>query len=149
MFRSILCPVDFSPHSEQALRIAIDLAAATRGHLTIVTVVDSLLEAATEAAGSRETLYAQTQQEIQDLLGRVTAGRGRPSERLGIAVVVGDPPEEILKQVEECEADLIVMGTQGLEGPKRLVFGSTTERVLRESRVPVLAVPVPPAKSNE
>jgi nucleotide-binding universal stress UspA family protein len=36
-----------------------------------------------------------------------------------------------------------VMGTKGLEGAKRLVFGSTTERVLRESPVPVLAVPAP------
>ena len=56
---------------------------------------------------------------------------------------MGDAAEEILKQVEECEADLIVMGTQGLEGTRRFVFGSTTEHVLRESTVPVLAVPIP------
>jgi nucleotide-binding universal stress UspA family protein len=35
------------------------------------------------------------------------------------------------------------MGTQGLEGARRLVFGSTTEQVLRESAVPVLAIPLP------
>jgi nucleotide-binding universal stress UspA family protein len=65
-------------------------------------------------------------------------------EAPGIAVEYGTAAEEILNQVIECSADLIVMGTQGLEGTKRLVFGSTTERVLRESRVPVLAVPAPP-----
>jgi nucleotide-binding universal stress UspA family protein len=43
----------------------------------------------------------------------------------------------------ECGADLVVMGTQGLEGSRRFVFGSTTEKVLRESPVPVLAVPLP------
>ena len=58
-----------------------------------------------------------------------------------MSVEVGEAAEEILKQVEECRAELVVMGTQGLEGPKRYFFGSTTERVLRESRVPVLAVP--------
>ena len=46
-----------------------------------------------------------------------------------------------LAQIPACNADLVVMGTQGSGGAKRLVFGSTTERVLRESPVPVLAVP--------
>jgi len=66
----------------------------------------------------------------------------RDTRRLAIAVAVGDPAEEILKQSVECESDLIVIGTQGLEGAERLVFGSTTERVLRESKLPVLAVPL-------
>ena len=142
MFKSILCPVDFSPHSELALGYAIDLARVSHAHLTIVTVVDSLLDAATEASGHRKTLTAQTQQELQDLLARV-GKRGQSEEQIGIAVAVGDPAEEILNQAAECGADVIVMGTQGLEGAKRLMFGSTTEAVLRETRVPVLAVPAP------
>ena len=141
MFRSILCPVDFSAHSERALRYALDLAALAKAHLTILTVVDAFMDAATIASRTHDTLSAQTQQEIKSLLERATATRGQPYERVGIAIEVGEPAREILKQVEESEADLIVMGTQGLEGPKRLFFGSTTERVLRESRVPVLAVP--------
>ncbi len=145
MFTSIVCPVDFSEHSERALGYAIDLATLTGGHLTIVTVVDAFLEAASHASGTHDALTSQTQQEIQDLLARVTARRDQPHERLGIAVVVGDPAEQILKQADECKADVIVMGTRGLEGTKRLVFGSTTEHVLRESRVPVLAVPPPDA----
>ena len=146
MFTSIVCPVDFSPHSERALGYAIELAALTSGHVTIVHVVDALLDAATDAAGTRQTLTAQTQDEIHSLLGRIAPERNH--ERLGIAVLVGDPAEEILKQVQESQADLIVMGTQGLEGAKRFVFGSTTERVLRESTVPVLAVPGPPAAAE-
>ena len=141
MFTSILCPVDFSAHSERALACALDLAALTHGHLTIVTVVDAFLDAAANASGARDALTTQTQQEIKGLLDRVAASRKQPSERIGITVEVGEPAREILKQVAECRADLIVMGTQGLEGARRLVFGSTTEKVLRESRVPVLAVP--------
>jgi nucleotide-binding universal stress UspA family protein len=141
VFRSILCPVDFSVHSERALDIALDLAALTHGHLTIVTVVDAFLDAAANATGTRDALTAQTQQEIQGLLDRLAATRRQPSERIGIAVAVGDPAPEILAQAVDCQADLIVMGTQGLEGTRRLVFGSTTEKVLREARVPVLAVP--------
>ena len=140
MFRSILCPVDFSPHSERALGYALDLAALTRARLTVVTVVDGFLEAASQASGAGDVLSAQTQQELQSLLDRVTANR-RPHERMSIAVEVGEPAEKILEQARECSSDLIVMGTQGLEGAKRLMFGSTTEQVLRESAVPVLAVP--------
>lgn len=141
MFTSILCPVDFSEHSKRALATAVDLAALTRGHLVVVTVVDGLLDAAAQASGASESLTAQTQQELRDLLEQIAPERREP---IGIAVEVGDAAEQILKQIDECGADLIVMGTQGLEGARRLVFGSTTERVLRESRIPVLAVPAPP-----
>ena len=97
--------------------------------------------AGVEAAGNRHALTDQTQQEIQDLLTRLAPGGD--GDHLGISIAVGDPGEQILQHIEDCDADLVVMGTQGLEGAKRFVFGSTTERVLRESRVPVLAVPAP------
>jgi nucleotide-binding universal stress UspA family protein len=143
VFTSILCPVDFSPHAECALGHAIDLAALTGAHLTIMTVVDPFLAQASNAAGKGDALAAQTQEEIQNLLARISTARGRLREAPGISVLFGSAADEILKQVSECNADLIVMGTQGLEGTKRLVFGSTTEHVLREAKVPVLAVPAP------
>jgi nucleotide-binding universal stress UspA family protein len=145
VFTSILCPVDFSAHSERALTYAIDLAQLTSAHVTILTVVDSFLEAASSAAGLADTLMHQTQEELQGLLARISVTRGTLREAPGISIVNGDAAEEILKQIEECGADLVVMGTQGLEGTSRFVFGSTTEKVLRESRVPVLAVPLPSA----
>lgn len=148
MFKSILCPVDFSPHAERALGYALDLAALTGAHLAIMTAADPFLDAASTAAGHRETLVQQTQDEIQSLLARIGATRGKPPEAPSIAVVTGKPAEEILAQIAECRADVVVMGTQGLGGAKRMVFGSTTDRVLRESPVPVLAVPPPDANDK-
>ena len=145
MFTSILCPVDFSEHSERALEVALDLAALTGAHLTIVHVVDAFLDAASRASGNRETLEAQTQQELQDLLQRIASAAGKEPRTIAIAVAVGDAAEQVLKQADECESDVIVIGTQGLEGAERFVFGSTTEGVLRAARVPVLAVPLPRA----
>ena len=55
--------------------------------------------------------------------------------------MVGKAADEILKQAAECGADLIVMGTHGHTGPERFLLGSVTERVLRHSKIPVLAVP--------
>jgi nucleotide-binding universal stress UspA family protein len=149
MFSSILCPVDFSVHSERALAYAIDLAHLTGAHLTILTAVDSFLANASSVAGHGESLMRQTQGEIQNLLARISSGRHVPREAPGIAVVTGNAAEQILAQIVECEIDLVVMGTQGLEGTSRFVFGSTTEKVLRESPVPVLAVPLPPDYDEE
>jgi nucleotide-binding universal stress UspA family protein len=143
VFTSIICPVDFSLHAERALGYALDLAALAGSHLTILTAVDPFLDAASNAAGRGEALMRQTQDEIQALLVRLGDARRMPAEAPSIAVVTGDPAEAILAQIAESNADLVVMGTKGLEGAKRLVFGSTTERVLRESPVPVLAVPAP------
>ena len=145
MFTSIICAVDFSEHSDRALGYAVDLAALSGGHLTIVTVVDGLLSAAAQAAGSGDTITTQTQQEIEAMFERIRAGRRELREPAGIAVLVGEPADEILKQVAECRADVIVMGTQGVGAAERFMFGSTTEKVLRESPVPVLAVPKPPS----
>ena len=94
-------------------------------------------------------MMRQTQGEIQNLLARISSGRHVPREAPGIAVVTGNAAEQILAQIVECEIDLVVMGTQGLEGTSRFVFGSTTEKVLRESPVPVLAVPLPPDYDEE
>lgn len=135
--------MDFSPHAERALGYALDLAALTGAHLTIATAVDPFLDAASTAAGHRDTLVGQTQEELQALLARSGATSGKPAESPAIAVLTGEPAEAILAQISECKADVVVMGTRGRGGAKRLVFGSTTERVMRESRVPVLAVPPP------
>ena len=71
MFKSILCPVDFSAHSERALGYAIQVAALTGAHLTIMTAVDPFLDAASAAAGHGEALMRQTQGEMQQLLSRI------------------------------------------------------------------------------
>jgi nucleotide-binding universal stress UspA family protein len=143
VFTSILCPVDFSEHSRRALDYALQLATLTGAHLNIMTAVDPFLDAASQAAGHHDAVVRQTQDEMQQLLSSISAERARLREAPGIVVVTGEAAEEILKQIAECGSDLVVMGTQGLEGTRRLVFGSTTERVLRESRVPVLAIPIP------
>jgi nucleotide-binding universal stress UspA family protein len=136
---AILCPVDFSAHAERALRHAVALAALGGGHLTVLTVNDPLLHSAAAAAGRGGTVDAQVEAALTDLLQRLpeTTPRIVPA----IDVVTGEPAPEILKAAARAEAELIVMGTQGLGGARKLVFGSTTDGVIRDATVPVLAVP--------
>ena len=142
MFTNILCPVDFSEDSERALAAALALARSTGGHVTIVTVVDSLLSAGAAAAGADEALDDQTQQELRSLLERAAPGLPAPSTA-AVAVRVGNPSKEILAQAEESNSDIIVIGMHGVGAAHKLILGSTSEQVLHKSTVPVLVVPPP------
>lgn len=141
MFTHILCPVDFSADSERALAAALALARATGGHVTLVTVVDPLLDAGASAAGVDHALDAQTQRELQQLLDR--AAPGLPPSAVAVSVRVGKPAREILAQTRDSNADVIVMGMRGIGGAQKLLLGSTSQKVLESAIVPVLIVPPP------
>jgi nucleotide-binding universal stress UspA family protein len=71
-----------------------------------------------------------------------TFGEDGPTRALlEYEVAVGKPAPEILRVARERSCDLIVMSTHGLTGMRKLFFGSTTERVLRETTRPVLVTP--------
>ena len=133
----ILCPVDLSPASRPALRAASMLADRFGARISILYVDDPLLVRA-RLRYDEEELDRRARAELQRFVERATDGQGR---RATIEVAAGEPAQEILKAAERQRADLIVMGTQGRRGPKKLFFGSTAEAVLRRSRIPVLAVP--------
>jgi nucleotide-binding universal stress UspA family protein len=136
---SILCPIDFSAHADRALRHAVAIAGASGAHLTVLTVNDPLLVAATSAAGHGGTLRTQVQQALADTLANVP--RHATPVVPALEVATGSPADEILNAAARASSDLIVMGTRGLGGASKLVFGSTAERVLRASAVPVLLIP--------
>jgi nucleotide-binding universal stress UspA family protein len=138
-FRSILCPVDFSDHAQRALRYAVALAALGDSRLAIVAVADPLLVEAAAASGvphQGET----AREELAAFVAQAAATAGRPAEPPRMLVRVGRPAEEIVRAAADAHADLIVMGTHGLGGYRKMFFGSTTEKVLRTAPIPVLAV---------
>jgi nucleotide-binding universal stress UspA family protein len=55
-------------------------------------------------------------------------------------VVPGIPYDEIIKKAEEIGADLIIVGTHGRTGLDHVLFGSTAEKVVRKSAVPVMTI---------
>jgi nucleotide-binding universal stress UspA family protein len=135
-FRSILCPVDMSPSSRAALLAAQTMADRFDTPLSVLFVDDPLLLRA-EMKFDEDELKRRTQVElarfVEDAIG--------PRQRCTYEIVAGDPVDQIIEAVGRLNADVIVMGTQGSGGPKRLFFGSTADGVLRRSTVPVLVVP--------
>ena len=141
-FRSILCPVDFSEHSIEALRFAIGLAGRDQARLTILTVNEPLLVEAASADYGAAYLEREAERELTNLVLGLMPGTADWAPVPHSAVRAGKPHTEILECAAEQQADLIVMGTHGLGGYRRLFFGSVTERVLRHSPIPILAVPI-------
>ena len=139
LFKSILCPVDFSSHSRQALRYAAELARRSGASLSAVFVNDPLLAEAAAAAYDTRELARRSERELRLFVGRAIGTKARAG--VTCTVFLGDPPAEIIKLARRARTDLVVLGTQGLSGASKLFFGSTTERVLRKASTPVLTIP--------
>lgn len=136
----ILCPVDFSDPSRSALRYAAAIATDRSAALTLLTVNDPLLAEAADMAGGSGRLAADAKAELEKFFRDSLPGSARrPAAELVVAT--GASAAEILRHAKDGAADLIVMSSHGATGIRKLFFGSTTERVLRETSVPVLVVP--------
>jgi nucleotide-binding universal stress UspA family protein len=141
-FKTVLCAVDFSDHSAQAVRWAAALADEASSVLHVVSVVDPLMPMAAAIAYDLESLTADMRADLRDFLTGIDAANPRLRE-VTLHLPIGHAGREILRTAESVRADVIVLGTRGLGAVRRLLLGSTTHRVMRDGGVPVLAVPLP------
>ena len=107
-----------------------------KAQLTVVFVENPLLSRAALRFDEDE-LARRTRAELTRFVQKAIGKRPDCS----VEIVNGDPAAEILKAASRLKADLIVMGTQGHRGPKRLFFGSTAAAVVKRTTIPVLVVP--------
>lgn len=137
---SVLCPIDFSESSRGALRYAGAIAAHFGARLTLLAVNDPLLQEADEVAGTSH-LAEDTARELEKFFRSTFEHREHGIADVRLEVATGKPAPEILRVSHEHRCDIIVMSSHGLTGFRKMFFGSTTERVLRETTVPVLVTP--------
>lgn len=138
---TILCPVDFSEQSQQALRWAGALAWRYTSRLVVLTAVDPLLAGAARMRLGLDLAKTETEPELRQFVRSVLPdASGAPQAQ--IEVGIGNASEMILRVAEKEAADLLVLGTHGLGGFRKVLLGSTTEQVLRRAKGPVLAVPL-------
>ncbi len=134
--KTVLLPTDGSRFSRQAAERAIRLCQASRGELVVVAALDAppaLAEVAPEIAWR---LTRELEDLTQGICRRATAlgTTARPYVRQGAAYRM------IIEAAREQAAGLIVIGSHGRTGLKRLLMGSVTERVLASAPCPVLVV---------
>jgi len=139
----MLVPVDFSPCSLNALRVAIGMAAPD-GDLTLLHVIDQefVEDAVAAGLGSSEDIRNRLKEQAEGNFSSMLEGIDAGNVDIEKMTVVGLPFVEILKIARDLDLPMIVMGVRGRSTPpEEILFGSTAEKVLRGSRVPVLCVP--------
>jgi len=139
--QSLLCPIDFSNPSRAALRYATAIAERFGLRLTLLTVNDPLLAEAAALRAGPEWLPGDSERELRRFFDQTFEHRVLFPTEVDVLVTQGQPAQEILRVAREQRSDLIVMSTHGLTGVRKLFFGATTERVLRETDIPVLVTP--------
>jgi nucleotide-binding universal stress UspA family protein len=139
--RSVLCPVDFSENSRGALRYAAAIASHLQARLTLLAVNDPLLVETAQMAPAGNQLLDDTVSEVEAFSRETFANTSLKIPDVRLEIAAGKPAAEILRIAKERRCDLMVMGSHGSTGFRKLFFGSTTERVLRETTIPVLVTP--------
>jgi nucleotide-binding universal stress UspA family protein len=140
-FRKIMVATDGSEPSMRAAAMAIEMAQNYGAELLAVHVVDEeVLRTFCRALGkdeqqARETLSADAEKYLQEI-------RNLAEHKVSVATMVehGTPHETLLRIAQKQQVDLIVMGKIGRRGPRRVLMGSVTERVIDLSEIPVLVV---------
>jgi nucleotide-binding universal stress UspA family protein len=131
--KKILFPTDFSHLSDAALDHASALARDTGATLLIVHVEEPPM-----AYGGGEMYYGIPEPDRDEVRRMTEAVRPTdPEVRFEHRLVDGSPAEEIVRVAEEEQVDMIVIGTHGRTGIKRLLMGSTAEQVMRLAKCPV------------
>lgn len=145
MYQRILVPVDGSPTSRAGLEEALRLAKATGGQLRLLHVVDEMMfvtsipEFTAYTADLSRVLEEGGAEILANALAQAQAA-GVPADTTLVDSGAGRVADVIVAQARSWPADLIVIGTHGRRGLRRLTLGSDAEEVVRSASAPVLLV---------
>ncbi len=151
MYQRILVPIDGSPTAVAGLKEAMMLAKPSGARLCLMHVVDEVpfaLSAEGYAAMSSDVLglLKESGEALLAESKRRVEAEGIPVDTVLFDSLDGRLSERVADQTGEWGADLIVLGTHGRRGVKRLLLGSDAEQIVRTATVPVLLVRAAEAK---
>lgn len=136
----ILVPTDLSPLSKVALTYAAKLCVKLNAGM----VVMNLIQIDKDSEQSAHTTSARSSEIEKELTQLINEAKIEVGENLKASIVIkkeGPVEEAIDKCAQRLQCDLIVMGTKGASGLRKVLFGSNTAAVINTSPIPVLAVP--------
>jgi len=143
MYQNILIPVDGSETAARALREAIELARDLSSRIRLVHVINSTPWIAQGVPGAIEELLAQLRSTAESIIHEATSAARSAGVEVDHRVIeaIGDRAGEVIvAEANDWPAQLIVCGTHGRRGLKRLLLGGDAEYIVRHSPVPVLLV---------
>jgi len=147
---ALLVAIDDSDQCSAAASLAHDLAKAAAGELIFCSVAPTSNVSAMAATYGYDPTPIATdlRADAAALASRYAESARHDGIRYQTLVAEGDPAEEILEMADAVHASLIVIGTHGRRGLRRLVVGSVAEAVVRDSRVPVAVVRTEAVRDN-
>jgi len=135
-FQKILVPFDLSSYAYRAFEKALELSKFYQSELYLLSVIDLPVEALSEAP----QLYEKMAKKIKEAFSELKTKAKEAGINCEVELSEGDPAVKILKTAEEKEIGVIVMGSYGKRGLKRLLMGSVTKKVISLGDRPVLVV---------
>lgn len=145
--KTILCPIDFSACSSEALDYALDLARQLKANLHLLHVYQDPLAGipfarpnTSGAAAAPIEVIEEARKARKTEIERIRTMCTDHGVSTRIEEIEGVPAAAIVKAATDSASDLVVMGTHGRTGLAHVVVGSVAERVVRLSPCPVLTV---------
>jgi nucleotide-binding universal stress UspA family protein len=142
MFGTILFATDFSESSEHAFQYALSLARKFDSRLGIIHVINEPVDLRGFYVPhiSFDRLEEEIEQGAWKMMEKFRQSQADDYPKTELFVVPGIPYDEIIRKADEFGADLIILGTHGRTGLDHVLFGSTAEKVVRKSPVPVMTI---------
>lgn len=140
MFQKILCPIDFSPGSDHALQVAVQMAATSDGELVLAHAWSLLPMVSTRYPVAADTVELIEREAERGLTVAAHDAARLGARRVSTRLLAGTAWDQIVSMVVDDPAfDLIVVGTHGRTGIARVLLGSVAEKVVRHAPCSVLA----------
>ena len=144
MFRSIVVGTDGSETATEAVKQAVELAAATKAKVELVSAYEPvsntrLREEATQVPGDMQWVV-NPREDVDATLGEAQEMAANAGVEVQIFARQGDPADAILDVAEETKADLIIVGNKGMTGARRFLLGSVPNKVSHHAPCSVLII---------
>lgn len=144
MHKKILLPTDGSENAIKAGEYAISLADMSGAEITILNVVDTSYLNAIPQPEVRESVDEELRNDMNNAVKKFkeTIEENQCNgtcKNINFKVILkeGNPSDIILKTIDEENIDQVVMGKSGKQGLEKFLLGRTTDKVVKESKVPV------------
>ena len=146
ILKKILCPIDHSDCSKEALKYAVSFALRNEAVLYLLHVIDirtfdENLDTITKQIADESSINNLKKKLLECVPEEI-----RSDMKIEAIVVQGIPFVEIIKTAKDNEVDMLVLGTHGRTGLAHMMLGSVSEKVVRKAPCPVLTVRSPNQK---
>jgi nucleotide-binding universal stress UspA family protein len=139
--KHILLPTDFSDNSEQAVPFAAEMAHLFDADLTLFNSYKLPYSKSNLLVSITDRMKSDSESGLKVLRDKILANPRYKDLRIRLESRTGTFVPLIPKIADDCNTNLIVMGTKGASGIKEIFIGSNTLEVINTTRCPVLAIP--------